>query len=512
MKVIKVQLRTGLLALILIFSLGCRAGVVAPPATSLPTHPPATITLEASATHPPASDAPLPSDTPNPSPTEQPSATFAPTLTPAVSPTPAPPPNVILLVIDSLRADHVSAYGYHRPTTPNLDQIMAAQGVRFETAITPASWTCPANAALMSGLMPSTLNSTWKTNTNALPSRANTLAEYLQEAGYYTAGFVNNACVQGKFGFEQGFHVFDDALVKRPNIHNSNNVRADEMNSRALHWLEETWSGSWRTEQPLFLFVYYMEPHSWYNPPPPFDTLYDTDYTGMVTAEQFGTGEPAMTGKIAPDARDNQHLQALYDGDIASWDEQFKPFMDALEALGVLENALVIVTADHGESFNEHGSWTHGTSLYQEEIRVPLLMRYSGRIAPGSVIESPVQSYDLMPTILDYAGLPIPADIQALSLRPLIEDPGLTIHRNIYSEVDAMPDPGHWAHWQAPADDLRSIQQDGWKFIYHIGNPAADELYLLADQSPYENENWLLANPEQAQEMRTRIEAWFGLK
>jgi len=429
-----------------------------------------------------------------------------------VSPTPSPPPNIVLIVVDSLRADHVSAYGYERSTTPNLDQLMAAQGVLFKQAISTSSWTCPSNAALMSGQMPSTLNSTWTTNANALSRSAHTLAEYLKEAGYYTAGFVNNACVHGRFGFSQGFDVYDDILVNRPGIHNNNKARANEMNNRTLHWLQENWQSTWRVDQPLFLFIYYMDPHLWYNPLPPFDTLYDPDYAGPITPAVFGIGKDAMSGKLVIDERDNQHIQALYDGEITYWDTFFKPLMDSLETMGVLDNTLVIVTADHGEAFNEHGTWTHGTSVYQEEIHVPLIMRYPGKISPGLVIDTPVQSYDLMPTILDYVGLTISSQLQAKSLRLIIENPILDPHRQVYSEVDSVADPGHWAYWQAPKEDLRSIQLEEWKYIHHVGNQDADELYFLAEASPYENENLLRSLNEKSQDMLSRTQAWFGIR
>jgi arylsulfatase A-like enzyme len=483
-------------------------------ATTAPVHTatqPATATLESTATAEVV--AALPTDaevtataTATPLP-PTPTATPLPTNTPI--PTPAGPPQVILfMVVDSVRADHVSSYGYERPTTPNMDAWMAAQGMQFNHAISAAPWTCPSNAAMMSGLMPTRMNSSWDTMGNALPDNVTTLAEHLSSAGYYTAGFISNSCVAGQRGFDQGFDHYDSSLMEgRPQVDSVNTVNADEMNNLVWTWLQEEWLAGDNAAQPLFLFVYYMDPHVQYNPPPPYDTMYDPDYSGPFTPELFNIGQEVAEGSLVPNEQDIEHIQALYDGEISFWDAQLGNLLPALQGLGLLDNALIVITADHGDLFGEHGEWVHGTSLYEGVIRVPLLMRYPGRIPVGQV-DTPVQSMDLMPTILELAGLAVPEGLDAISLAAAFRGEELPM-RDIFSEVDTAPSPDHWAAWIAPDTDLRSVQRNNWKLIQHVGDEAANELYQLQVESPYEVENVAASEPAQAAELQTAIEEWF---
>jgi arylsulfatase A-like enzyme len=447
-------------------------------------------------------DASSPTDIP-----ASPANTDAPA-TPANTDIPASPPNVVLIVADSLRADHVTSYGYHRQTTPNLDTLIARQGVRFQNATTPSPWTCPANASILTGRTPSSLGATWETIKETVPAKANTLAEYLQQAGYYTAGFVNTYCLKGKLGFAQGFNHYDDSLSDRPG---SNKARASEVNALVINWLQNTWQSQSSDTQPLFLFLYYFDPHVWYTPLPPYDTLYDTTYTGTLTGDVYQDGKDVISGKIVPSARDLEHLLALYDGEMTYWDVYLGEMVSYLQDAGVLNNALIIVTADHGEMFGEHGKWTHGNALYKEVIQIPLLMRYTGVISPGLVLETPAQNMDLTPTILDWAGLPMPEGLQGISLRPFVLKQTPPPARNTFSELDGITGSRNQFYWLAPRVDLRSIQRDGWKLIHHVGDEGSDELYLLQPFSPYETNNLLPTESGRAQELRQDLVNWFGL-
>jgi arylsulfatase A-like enzyme len=435
-----------------------------------------------------------------------------PTVTDSAHPTqetPIFPPNVIVIIADALRADHVSAYGYQRQTTPNLDALIADQGVHFQDATTTSPWTCPANASMATGRSPSSLGATWETIRDTLPSEASTLAEYLHTAGYYTAGFANTYCVKAKLGFDQGFDHYDDSLSDRPT---SDKARAEEVNHLVIDWLQNTWTRELSGTQPLFLFLYYFDPHGWYDPLPPYDTLYDATYTGTLTPEVYRDGEVVVSGDIVPMARDVEHLLALYDGEITYWDVHLGQLLAYLQDIHISDNALIVVTADHGELFGEHGVWVHGNALYEEVIRVPLLMRYTGIISPGQVIDVSVQNMDLMPTILDWVGLPVPEDVQAVSLRPIVEGRAGTadITRPIFSEVDAVTDPQNSFYWIASRVDLRAIQRGEWKLVHHVEHWNDDELFLLQPFSPYEVDNLLSTNPEQAQELRRELFNWFG--
>lgn len=468
---------------------------------------PTAVTLETPAKAPTPAPATAPSTA-----VSQATATPAPSATPTAVPTPSGPPNVILIVVDSLRADHVSAYGYERPTTQNLDALVAAEGIRFEDAVSPVPWTCPANGALMSGRNPSSLGASWNTLNSSLPQEAVSLAEALHDAGYYTAGFVNNACVNTNRGFAQGFDAFDDSMAARKGSDSNNKARANEVNALVTNWLESDWLARPAAErQRLFLFLYYMEPHVWYNAPAPYDTLYDDTYTGTLTAEVYGTGYDVVTGKIVPSARDIEHLEALYDGEISYWDAYLGQMLGYLQSKGLLDNALIVVTGDHGESFGEHGKWAHGSALYEEQVRVPLVMRYTGRIAPGQVVTTPVQSMDLMPTILEYAGAAVPNGLQAVSLVPLAAGMRDVPPRDVYSELDGLTDEKHWGYWIAPRVNMRSIQRGDWKLIYYAGDGHVDELYQLQPGFPLETENLIGAEPTRAEELLQTLSAWFHL-
>jgi arylsulfatase A-like enzyme len=413
-------------------------------------------------------------------------------------------PNIILAIVDALRADHVSANGYAQATTPNLDSWIADEGVSFTNATTPSAWTYPAGAAMMTGQSPFNLNASWDNTT--LPTDITTLAEHLHAAGYYTAGFVSNAFLGQSRGFGRGFDVFDDSVAAQPTSYQG---VAGAINALALNWLDTWVQGT--PSQPLFLFLYYVDPHTWYHPLPPYDTMYDPTYTGTLTPDVYRDGQDVVSGAIVPTQRDVEHLVALYDGETSYWDAHLGNLLTALQGEQLLDDALIVMTADHGQAFGEHGKWTHGNCVYEEVLRVPLLMRYTGTISPGTIVTEPVQNMDLMPSILDWVGIPIPSDLQAVSLRSLAEGLASPASRDVFSELDGVNDPAHWAHWNAPRHSLRSLQRDGWKYIHHLDDPDADELYHLNASSVYETDNLIDGEPARAQEMRQAVLDWFGI-
>jgi arylsulfatase A-like enzyme len=438
-----------------------------------------------------------------------PTAVEALTFTPAPSPTKVnpPPKNVILIIADSLRSDHVSSYGYERKTTPNLDALVADQGVRFQHADSTASWTCPSVAAIMSGRTPSSLGTNFTTMRYSMPSTAVTLAEYLKAAGYYTAGFASTYCVKAKLGFNQGFNYYDDSLSDKVT---SDKATAGEINEHAIDWLQNSWLPNFGGK-PLFLMLYYFDPHVYYKPPAPYDTLYDPAYDGALTSDVYKNGEDVIAGKIVPTPRDVEHLKALYDGEITYWDAKLGEMLAFLQSQHLMDNTLLIVTSDHGEMFGEHDKWTHANYIYEEVLRVPLFMRYTGVIPPGTVSEAPAQNFDLMPTILDFAGIPLLKKIQAISLRAQAQGAPGDVHRPLYSEVEALNDPKHALYWVAPRISERSVEQDGWKLIHHLGHPDQDELYNLNSSSVYEIENLLQAQPDLVKQLLASLRSYFGV-
>jgi arylsulfatase A-like enzyme len=413
-------------------------------------------------------------------------------------------PNVILVIVDSLRFDHVSANGYLRPATPNLDAWVASQGVSFQDATSPSAWTFPASAAMITGQSPFRLDASWDNTT--LPADVTTLTEYLHEAGYYTAGFVSSTFLFTGRGFARGFDKYDDSVAFHPNSYQG---VAGELGNLVLNWLTMWTQQAW--SQPLFIFLYYFDPHTWYYPLAPYDTLYDPTYSGTLTPQVYRDSQDVVSGLIVPTQRDIEHLLALYDGEISYWDAQLGQVFSQLQSEQLLDDALIIVTSDHGEAFGEHEKWMHGNCLYEEVLRVPLIMRYSGVIPPGTRVSAPVQNMDLMPTVLDWLSIPIPADLDAVSLRSLAEGSASTMARDVFGELDGVNDPSHWAYWNAPRDHLRCVKRDGWKYIHHMNRSSVDELYQLDPNSIYETDNLIVSEPAQAQELRQAVLNWFGI-
>ncbi len=410
-------------------------------------------------------------------------------------------PNIIFVVVDALRADHVSSYGYERPTTHNLDAMMAAEGVRFEQAITASSWTYPSNAAMLTGRMPSRLGVDWSSFESSIPASETLLAEHLQDAGYYTAGFVNNFYLTDSFGFNRGFDVYETLRGSE---------KAEDLNSLALNWLESQWVPQGRP-QPLFLFLYYYDPHTWYNPPPPYNTIYDNNYSGPLTTDVYQHGQPVVAGDIVPTARDTEHLIALYDGEITYWDHHFGQIMAQLEGRGLLEDSIIVVTSDHGQMFGEHEKWVHRNSLYEEVLRVPLFIRYDGVTRKGHVAAAPVTTMDLMPTILNLVGLPIPNGLDGLSLRYQAQGGPANPNRLIFAEMESELSPSAPGHWIAPPSDLRSVRRGDWKYIHHVGPDASGELYELQPDSLYEQEDLAEAEGEMRENLLGRLRLQFRL-
>jgi len=410
-------------------------------------------------------------------------------------------PNIVLVTVDALRADHISAYGYGRNTTPNLDGLIA-QGARFLHASTTSPWTYAANAAIVTGQSPTRLAASW--DVSGLPAATPTLAEHLQAAGYQTAGFASAVLIRKNYGFHRGYDHYDDSTTY--GYLNSAQNMAQEINDRTLAWLDANRD----PQKPLFLYLYYFDPHSWYNPPAPYDTLYDNNYTGTFTPAVVQDGQSIVDGSTVPTQRDIEHIVALYDGEIAYWDAKFGEMLTALQNRGLLDNTLLALTADHGESFGEHNKWAHAGSLYEEAMRVPLVLRHTGIIGADISIDVPVSNMDLMPTLLEYAGVEVPNGLSATSLRPFLEKTKAA-QRDIFCELDGMNDPNHWIYWNAARTDLRGVYRDDWKYIHHVGHPMDDELYQLNAVSIYETTNLLGSEPLMAQELYRAVMSNFRL-
>jgi arylsulfatase A-like enzyme/Flp pilus assembly protein TadD len=323
-------------------------------------------------------------------------------------------PNVLLVVIDTLRADHVGAYGYPFPTTPNLDRF-AERSIIFETAVSQAPWTAPAIASLFTGLYPSVHGLDggirWGEAATShgrvlpfaiqktLPPGHQTLAEVFRSAGYTTAGFVSNLYVNAIFGFAQGFDHFDDSHDDYLLADGETKRRAAVTNERVFEWLL---SG---ITEPFFLVVHYNDPHWPYEPPPPYGQNFITGYQGPLTPTT--TREIVVTHREAPPPiteEDLAYIVGLYDGEIQYVDTHLGRLLDAVNELPTDRELVTVVTADHGEEFLDHGAFNHGYTLYEEQTSVPFIISEPSRFIPRRVAQQ-VRLIDAAPTILDLAGI-----------------------------------------------------------------------------------------------------------
>jgi arylsulfatase A-like enzyme len=309
-------------------------------------------------------------------------------------------PNIILISIDSLRADHLHSYGYARATSPNLDAL-ASEGTSFETVISPTSWTLPAHMTLLTSLPPEKHGVI--TNRFRLSSAIPTLPERLQRSGYATAGFVSATYLDGLFGFSRGFDEYDDYTLLRVAGEKSRRaMTAHLVANRAIDWLDaRAKQPATAARQPFFLFLHFFDVHYDYNPPPPYSRMFDRAYHGRSTGE---------LDEIRPGAapRDVDHAVALYDGEIAWVDANIGRILARLRAQGLDRNTIVAVTADHGEEFLDHGQAGHFKTLYDEVVRVPLIVRYPGHVAAGRRVAGQVRLMDVGPTLFSLAGVRLP--------------------------------------------------------------------------------------------------------
>jgi arylsulfatase A-like enzyme len=392
-------------------------------------------------------------------------------------------PNVILITLDTTRADYLSCYGYKDKTTPNLDQL-ASEGTRFDMAISTAAVTPVSHAAILTGLDNNEhgLRVLVSSGGFRLPKDVPTLATVLQKQGYHTLAVHSAFPVSRFFGFMKGFDVFEDLDTKMFKNSTKNvlswNVqnfqrRSDETKSIVEKDLDSA-------KSPFFLWVHLWDPHDWEKHPPdeympPKEKLYDAN------------GDPIRPGVD------------LYACEIKYMDAQLGELFAWLKAKGMYDDTLIFVVADHGQGLMEHG-WAAHRLLYQEQVHVPLIAKVPG-VEQRREVSDLVRTIDIYPTVLDYLGVKPPRPVTGRSLRPLIESkedaPRVAFADQIngYDKNAGMVD-------QRPLDDFLYMAMDGkWKLIYRPNHPEQSELYdVVAD--PDEAKNLYASEPAQALRLR----------
>ncbi len=414
-------------------------------------------------------------------------------------------PPVILLVLDTVRADHLSLYGYHRETSPQLEAL-AGDATVFDQVSSSASWTIPAHATLFTGLYPHQHgvyrfiqeNRTQSTPMQTYPLAVGipTLASLLAEAGYRTATFTANPIISARSRLDRGFQLFhhsrnrngtvnllteplvlllygDDALA----AFRQRTMTGRQVNRRVNHWLEQIGS------EPFFLFINYMDAHSPYEPDPPFDRMFPGTTDDFPEWHSFTA---VMKNRPRPvTGEEQQHMHALYDGAICSLDRELGLFFERLKELGLYHESLIIVTSDHGEHFGEHGLIEHSVNVYEEVLRVPLLVKYPGEPRPARVA-APANLVDILPTVLETVGLTVPDGVTG---RVLGDDTRDYLLNESY-------DPRKVRRAGGKASRLirlrRSIHRERMKFIW--SSDQQHELYDLA-ADPGELANLLQDDP-----------------
>ena len=402
-------------------------------------------------------------------------------------------PNILLLGVDSLRADHMSCYGYPRQTTPHLDRF-AAQSTLFENTYSPHIPTTSAYASMLTGMDVFSTQVVALRHHGSLRPEVQTLPEMLSAAGYSTTcvGFSGNPSSRG----------FDQYL-EFPGWGSWNTGRspkAQALNDVALPELDRLAS----RKEPFFLFLRHMDPHAPYLPPAPFERLF---YHGNERDRKNASMKPVMDFKpfrdffatwMPPGITDKDYVIAQYDGAVAYMDSCIQAIFQALASRGILDETIIALNGDHGETLYDHECWFDHHGLYEPTLHVPLILRYPGRVPAGKRVSGYTQHKDLVPTLLDLAGISTGTNFDGRSLLPMVQGEVASHESEFYiTECTWMRKHG----WRTPE----------WKLIvalepdFHFKPPV--ELYNLIED-PLENVNLADSHPDVVALLRGRMEAY----
>ena len=402
--------------------------------------------------------------------------------------------NVILIVIDALRSDHLGCYGYNRDTSPNIDDF-ASKGVLFQNCYAHASWTKPSVASILTSLYPSMHGAT--SHGSALSEKACTMAEVFSENGYLTYGYVANPNLKKIFSFDQGFDFYDDILMQdklyyaalrymknrfpflstitRKQFNFSDRDNIELANKRIFPWLKEY------KQNNFFMYLHYMDPHDPYSPPSPYKSMF-------------------------PYTSDNEYSEkiSLYDGEIRFTDEHLKSLFAKLRDWGIYDKTMIVITSDHGEAFGEHNDERHGHTIYNELLKVPLIVKYPQNLHASRIINNQVETLDIFPTLLETAGISDSNQLEGISVASVLEQQDQNSSEYIYIDSDY--------------DDIYVykgiINEKSWKYIYTEKSPLRDtekvgheELYNL-QSDPLELNNLMGQNIDMITTFRTKLESY----
>lgn len=438
----------------------------------------------------------------------------------------APRPNVLLITIDTLRADQLGCYGHPFVKTPALDAF-AAQGARFTMHLVQEPQTNPSHCSMFTGMYPSS-SGVRIHMVDKLPYSLDTLATVFNKAGYATAGLYSWMSFDSQYSnFQRGFDVYQDLTLNKPGllsnplvkqlaanyrvaeqylvapmefstlsglnaqVESASKGRGDQTTDAAIAQLQAF------GQKPFFMWLHYFDPHYPYAPPGQFSSLYDPDYRGSLTGD-IATVDAILAGKLQPAGADLQRLVSLYQGEISYLDSHIARLFTSMDQLGLTQNTVVAVTGDHGESFAEHtqfeedGNIFHPKSLYNAEGRVPLLLRYPPSVKAGTVVNVPTQAVDLFPTLLDMAGQPVPGQSEGASAVGVLAGSDNGLQRLAFANM--------------PDFVFTAVASPRWKLIQNNASGQRRLYDLAADVN--ETQDVFAANADVATQLSSKLTAW----
>ncbi|WP_421723210.1 sulfatase [Bauldia sp.] len=402
-------------------------------------------------------------------------------------------PNILLIGVDSLRADHMSLYGYDRLTTPHIDDF-ARQGVVFENTYSAHIPTTSAYASMLTGRDCFGTQVVALRHKGPLRPEVRTLAEILRGEGYDTScvGFSGNPSSRG---FDRYFDYAAWGMWSE-----GRSPKADNLNAVTIPELDRLVDGT----APFFLFLRHMDPHAPYLPPAPFERMFyhgdecDPANTSMQPVMEFAPFRDFFALWMPPGITDKDYVVAQYDGAIAYLDASLQTIFTALEARGVLDNTIVVLNGDHGETLYEHECWFDHHGMYDNVLHVPLVLRYPAKLPAGKRVAGFNQHKDLVPTLLDLAGIAVDDTFDGRSLTAMVDGDTDDLDREFYiTECTWMRKHG----WRTPEWKLIVALEPDFHFKPEI------ELYDLVND-PEENTNLADARPDVVADLRARMDEW----
>ena len=378
-------------------------------------------------------------------------------------------PNVFIWLVDTLRPDHLSVYGYERPTSPQLEEF-ARDAVVFDNVYSTTTWTMPAVASLLTGVFPARHHAT---SGKGRVFGVRLIGEYFKPLGYHTVALSTNPWVLPYWGFKPGFDVFQGTDVWV--------MDGDAVADYVIGYLDK------RPPGPLLCYAHLLDPHDPYTPRPPYDKMWGARLPKPVTVSRTLNGAPPV---VVTD------MLKAYDGEIAFADAQFGRVMDDLKRRGLYEDSLIVFVSDHGEEFFEHGRGGHGHSLYEELLRVPLIIKFPRGGLAGQRVAARVSLMDVLPTILAYVGADVPEPLDGRDLVPIIKGEvpeSAEEQRNFFMESRYW-----WFNYDPKKPSVRSgVLRGQYKYIEQYDPVPAKKLFDV-EVDPDERVNLIDREPERA--------------